>query len=174
MKCFHKKLNTGFTLIELLVVVAIIGLLATLSIVALNSSRDKAKQAKAASDMKRVTESMILAQGETGKTLLEITGNGCSDCACRGIGSIINIAAGSSCYGSWQSAITKINDACGGVFQGINRVTRDPWGSPYLLDENEGEGGGCAQDAFRSAGPDGIHGTVDDLVKVIPHIRCQN
>jgi prepilin-type N-terminal cleavage/methylation domain-containing protein len=39
--------NLGFTLIELLVVIAIIGILSTIAVVNLNSSREKAKQAAA-------------------------------------------------------------------------------------------------------------------------------
>jgi prepilin-type N-terminal cleavage/methylation domain-containing protein len=40
---FNKNNKKGFTLVELLVVIAIIGLLSTLSIVALNSARTKAR-----------------------------------------------------------------------------------------------------------------------------------
>ena len=50
----------GFTLIELLVVVAIIGLLATLTIVALNSSRARARDAKRVADVKQVHTALAL------------------------------------------------------------------------------------------------------------------
>ncbi len=52
--------NGGFTLIELLVVIAIIGLLSTLSVVALNSAREKARNARRVSDIKQVQTALEL------------------------------------------------------------------------------------------------------------------
>ncbi|MDD4995433.1 MAG: prepilin-type N-terminal cleavage/methylation domain-containing protein [Patescibacteria group bacterium] len=48
------KNKKGFTLIELLVVIAIIGLLSTLAVVALQSARQKSRDAKRVSDIKQV------------------------------------------------------------------------------------------------------------------------
>ena len=50
----------GFTLIELLVVIAIIGLLSTLAVVALNSSRLKARDAKRVADVKQIQTALEL------------------------------------------------------------------------------------------------------------------
>jgi len=44
----------GFTLVELLVVIAIIGLLSTLSIVALNSARARSRDARRVADVKQI------------------------------------------------------------------------------------------------------------------------
>lgn len=49
-----RKEKSGFTLIELLVVIAIIGLLSTLSILALNQARARARDAKRVSDVRQI------------------------------------------------------------------------------------------------------------------------
>ena len=56
----------GFTLIELLVVVAIIGLLSTLSIVALNTARAKARDARRVSDVKQIQTALELYYNDKG------------------------------------------------------------------------------------------------------------
>jgi type II secretion system protein G len=60
----HKK---AFTLIELLVVIAIIGLLASIVVVNVNSARDKAKIAKAKSDLDSFRQALTLYEGDNGK-----------------------------------------------------------------------------------------------------------
>ena len=50
----------GFTLIELLVVISIIGLLSTLAVVALNSARQKARDAKRVADIKQIQSALEL------------------------------------------------------------------------------------------------------------------
>ena len=57
----------GFTLIELLVVVAIIGLLSTLSIVALNSARAKSRDARRVSDVKQIQTALELYYNDNGQ-----------------------------------------------------------------------------------------------------------
>jgi general secretion pathway protein G len=61
--CKSKK---GFTLIELLVVVAIIGLLSTLSIVALNNARARARDSRRLADIKQIQTALELYYSDIG------------------------------------------------------------------------------------------------------------
>ena len=59
---FMKK--RGFTLIELLVVIAIIGLLSTLSVVALGTARERARDAVRLSDLRTISIALELYYNE--------------------------------------------------------------------------------------------------------------
>ena len=166
------KKGNGFTLIELLVVISVIGLLSSTVLVSLKNARVKASYAKAQAELYQLIEAMVIAQGESGKRLQDITGSACSDCVCRGR-DIRNIPTSDSCYTQWVNTLTTIQAATAGTVSGLVRMTRDPWGSPYGLDENEREGGAtdCRLDAVRSAGLDGILYTGDDQGYIIPLSR---
>jgi len=59
-----KNNKKGFTLIELLVVIAIIGLLSTLSVVALNSARARSRDARRVSDVKQIQTALEMYYNE--------------------------------------------------------------------------------------------------------------
>jgi general secretion pathway protein G len=59
-----RKGREGFTLIELLVVIAIIGILSTLAVVALNSARQRSRDAKRVSDIRQIQTALELGYSE--------------------------------------------------------------------------------------------------------------
>jgi len=163
----------AFTLIELLVVVAIIGILATVVVVNISSSQNKARYAKATSDLKQVEKAIIIARNLSGKTLYGITGcNGSDfggDCGfyCRN-GDELAI-----CLAVWNNIMDKIGIAANDnnlVASFIN--IKDPWNYPYAIDENEQElicpDLKPRRDGLKSYGPDnkynadGNYGCFDD------------
>lgn len=153
----------GFTIVELLIVVIIIGILSVLVIPNLNKSKDRAKSAKAKGDIDTFIKATVAARIDSGNVNLRtITGvswsaNGCYNRDLR------NVPTSDSCYINWNNALTKVIDAVHGGVNGLD-MARDPWGSPYLLDENEGEqiATPCRYDSLVSAGPDGRSGSPSD------------
>ncbi len=69
-----KKNKQGFTLIELLVVIAIIGLLSTLSIVALNQARARSRDARRIADIKQIQTAVEMYYNDLGAYPTSITG----------------------------------------------------------------------------------------------------
>jgi len=67
MKCWVLKNNKkGFTLIELLVVIAVIGLLASIVLVSVNSARAKARDTKRKADLYQLQQALEMYYDENG------------------------------------------------------------------------------------------------------------
>lgn len=168
--------NKGFTLIELLVVISIIGLLSSVVIASVTQARNKAKIQKMNSDVQTFTRILAYAQGESGKTLQQIStgGNvtkpGWSEgvTECMAPNDLRNVPEDNNCYKEWMAVLERIRIHAGDMGENLKYMNRDAWGSPYLVDQNQGaaEFGPtkCStRDTLRSAGPDGIRATADDV-----------
>ena len=133
-------------------------------IIVKNQVREKYSEAK--SELNLLNSIAKDARNITGKTIREITLNDCSACICKD--DLRNISSTKSCFLNWSNALGYLKNHAG--VQNIDELWRDPWGSPYLLDENEREGGpsDCRSDTITTAGADGIYGTGDDIGLLIP------
>jgi prepilin-type N-terminal cleavage/methylation domain-containing protein len=67
----------AFTLVELLVVIAIIGLLSTVAVVALNTTRVKARDTKRIADVRQIAQAFALASNDVGGSLPTSFGGKC-------------------------------------------------------------------------------------------------
>ena len=94
----YRILNRGFTLIELLVVVAIIGLLASIVLVSLNSARLKAKDTKIIADANQIRDLMEAEYSSTGNyTNVKNGGNW------------------NACTGATGAYAAQVNEACADI-----------------------------------------------------------
>lgn len=167
--------NKGFTLIELLVVIAIIGILSSVAMTSLNGARIKAKTAVVNTSMDDFIDAANYAQITDGGYLKDVTGSACTICAnsCRTV-DLRNVSDTNACYLAWVNALDQIESATEGAYSDLDSMLRDPWGSPYALDENGGEFPAdiCRKDTVRSVGPDGMYGNSDDISFSMTPVPC--
>lgn len=71
-----RRLQAGFTILELLVVIAIIGILSAIAIVALNSSREKAKTSAFKAEMSSLSKSLVAVCDDGTITAEDLAGGG--------------------------------------------------------------------------------------------------
>lgn len=123
----------GFTIVELLIVVVVIAILAAISTVAYAGIQERARVSRATGEMNQLYKAILAARINTGKTLLQVTGNNCTRCTSTA---------------SYSQSIDRIAAASGMDLSGLR--AGDPWGNEYWLDENEGEQSGnpCVRDSF--------------------------
>ena len=127
----------GFTLIELLVVIAIIGLLSTLAVVALNSAREKARDAKRVADVKQLQTALELYFNDnsgyppdTGFDNIIILGSSGGSYVCLG---------GTA---GFQNAGCSVDNTP--IYMGLVPSNPKPNGVDYIYEAWDGGGGHCA------------------------------
>lgn len=155
--------SCGFTLIELLVVITILVILVTIGALSYYNTIKKTTAAVAQADFVTIYKNIEIARLSKQKTLGQITGNFCSECSCK---SSANISIDPACVNDLTTSWQKISS---------DILPRDPWGNPYLWDENEQELGpnDCStKDLLRSVGPDHRYGTPDDNTYQVPFHFC--
>ena len=153
----HKFLNgvrerdsqTGFTLIELLVVIAVIGLLATIVAVSVNSARQKARDARRVSDLKQIATALNMLADSQGGDFFSTGGAA----KCLGIGSA------TTCWNGGVSGSDSLNSALAPY---ISKIPLDPLsgsrtkGNAYLyLDASSGTWNGVAWHCTGASYPKG-------------------
>lgn len=116
-------------------------------------------------NLNELADYIIKIKGFTGKIAAQITGSGCSDCSCHATTTPGGDIPG--CVFYWDAARNafEIQGKNLGIITTLIEFKKDAFGSPYLLDENEGEMGinDYRLDGIRSAGPDQIAWNADDL-----------
>ena len=141
----HRK--SGFTIVELIVVIVVIAILAAITLVAYTSIQNRAHTARAESDLSELQKAIQSARLFKGKPLKDITGSTYTASPCRTKANSVDLATlpkTDTCWTRYQQTLDAISEASGLNVSGLV----DPWGRPYDIDENEGEGTGCTMDTI--------------------------
>lgn len=138
----------------MLIVIVIIGILAAALIPKVQGIQERAKYTRVEKDFQLFQTSVFMAQTNTNKSLLDITGSFCSMCfnSCR----TSLDAKTPGCSAGWMQALRKIEEASWMQSGGLHSIEKDPRWNPYLLNENEGEWGCDNFDNIWTAGKDGL------------------
>src|SRR3989344_777465 len=97
--------NRGFTLIELLVVIAIIGILSTVVLGAVNTARQKGRDARRLEDLKSIANAIAVQQA--GTKPLALTG-------CTTVGSLVNTCLPAAVFNKFNDPDTTRTTGCSG------------------------------------------------------------
>lgn len=135
------KTATGFTIVELLIVIVVIAILAAITIVAFNGVQERSRAAKISSDLSMLSKAIQAARISAGEQALRFVTNStgtAGNCMSKAAGTDLATLdkATDSCWISYRASMQAISNAANMDVTGLV----DPWGRPYVLDENEKEG----------------------------------
>lgn len=176
MLMLRKNRQVGFTLVEVLVVLSILSALSLMVVNNLRRGQDKARKSVALQNMVIMRTAIVAATQNEQKPLKDITGRSCTDCACR-IPNVVlkTLPQTHDCWVHWLDTKAKIETASGTKLP----FSADPWGNPYMVDENEGEAvwGGTTTnitcDLIMSVGSRGMRqmttGSYEFLAYILPN-----
>lgn len=150
----------GFTVVEILIVIIVIGILAAVTIVSYNDAVEKAKIGQANAELSELAGIIRTAVARKGVPLASITGNEWTMSYCVQYSASPNVkmstlAKTNRCWTDYIAAVNAISTAAG-VSAPQKLLDGDPWGGPYLLDENENEETCDSSDSLQSAGKENI------------------
>lgn len=159
-----KTSSRGFTIVELLIVIVVIGILASIIIVAFNGVQQRAADTKRQSDMATLSKAIRAARINSDQSLGAISGSYWSMGSCIGTGAGQNPSAIEpkdlpKTHGCWVRYYTMLAQVGAAANMNLNGLREgDTRGNPYTFDENEGEAGDfCRTDsAMRYFTGDGI------------------
>lgn len=153
---FLLRTQQGFTIVELLIVVVVIGILAALVLNSFSKAQDDARVAKVKNDITVLNKAVQNARTNTSKTFREISGSGCTSCACPYLnGDTTPYNTLSKTHNCWVRYYATLDAVASAAMTNLDQLKDgDPWGSPYGIDENEGEfsDNPCRKDSLRSFG----------------------
>lgn len=154
----------GFTIVELLIVIVVIGILASITIVAFNGIQARSQAAKRDSDISNYYKAALIAREADGRVLGAITGQYwslgyCTSTAHNPDGiEPKDLAKDHVCWTRYYDNLAKIGAAAQMNLDSLR--AGDARGNPYMFDENEGEAGGCNMDALFYFNGSGVTATV--------------
>ena len=144
----------GFTIVELVVVIVVIGILATITMVAYNGATQRAQRSQALADLNQLKKGIMLAEAQSGLSLRQIAmispvvWEGTSNAAYGGSSDGIDhpcppdmttikmTNTTNECVIVYMKMIDRLQQVTGNNMSALKKG--DPWGRPYVIDDEEG------------------------------------
>jgi prepilin-type N-terminal cleavage/methylation domain-containing protein len=150
-----QQTQKGFTIVELLIVIVVIGILAAITIVSYGTIQERARVSRASADLQTLAKAIKTARLSQNKILRDITLNYCTNCGSQA---------------NYELTLDRIGQAAGVNLGGLK--SGNPWGSKYVIDENELENmavnNGCNRDVIGA----GSGASASVTVPIIPTFSC--